>query len=117
MTFKSKRVALAVAQALGIGSAVAMIATPANAAERIEVTGSIIKRVEQEGSLPILTLDRNYIEQTGFTTATELIQSLPSMQNFVPTSSSVNGGGGGVATAALHALPSKYTLVLINGQR
>ena len=117
MTFKSKRVALAVAQALGIGSAVAMIGTPANAAERIEVTGSIIKRVEQEGALPVITLDRKYIEDTGFTTATELIQSLPSMQNFVPTSSSVNGSGAGVATAALHALPSKYTLVLVNGQR
>ena len=32
-------------------------------------------------------------------------------------SASVNGGGGGTATAALHALPSKYTLVLIDGQR
>ena len=117
MKFKSRRVALAVAQALGIGGAVAIIATPVYAAERIEVTGSIIKRVEQEGNLPIITLDRKYIEESGVTTATELIQQLPSMQNFIPVSSSVNGGGGGIATAALHALPSKYTLVLVNGQR
>jgi iron complex outermembrane receptor protein len=39
------------------------------------------------------------------------------MQGFVPSSSSVNGGGGGGTTAALHALPSKYTLVLLDGQR
>ena len=48
---------------------------------------------------------------------TDLIQLLPAMQDFVPASSSVNGGGGGVTTAALHSLPSKYTLVLIDGQR
>ncbi len=39
------------------------------------------------------------------------------MQNFVAPVNSVNGGGGGIATAALHAMPSKYTLVLVNGQR
>ena len=39
------------------------------------------------------------------------------MQGFVPASSSVNGGGGGITTAAVHSLPSKYTLVLVDGQR
>ena len=39
------------------------------------------------------------------------------MQNFVANSASVNGGGAGIATASLHALPSKYTLVLIDGMR
>ncbi|MDP9057015.1 MAG: TonB-dependent receptor [Pseudomonadota bacterium] len=39
------------------------------------------------------------------------------MQGFVPASSSVNGGGAGVTTAAIHSLPSKYTLVLVDGDR
>jgi iron complex outermembrane receptor protein len=118
MKFKTKRVALAVAQALGVGGAIAIVGTPAHAQDlRITVTGSSIKRVETEGALPVITLDRAAILQTGAQTAADLIQSLPSMQNFVPTASSVNGGGGGIATAALHGMPSKYTLVLINGQR
>ena len=29
----------------------------------------------------------------------------------------MNGGGAGVTTAAVHSLPSKYTLVLVDGQR
>ena len=55
------------------------------------------------------------IEKSGATSVTDLIQMLPSMQNFVPAASSVNGGGAGVTTAALHSLPSKYTLVRLSG--
>ena len=131
--FKRKPLALLVAQLVGAASLIA--ASPAVFAqattgtnleadvptpqklERITVTGSAIKRTQTEGSLPVLTLDRAAIEQTGFTTATELIQSLPQVQNFVANSASVNGGGGGTATASLHALPSKYTLVLVDGER
>ena len=39
------------------------------------------------------------------------------MQGFVPAASSINTGGGGATTAALHSLQSKYTLVLLDGQR
>ena len=81
------------------------------------VTGSSILRTQVEGALPVLTLDRQYIEQSGATNATELIQQLPQVQNFVASSTGVNGGGQGNTTAALHALPSKYTLVLIDGVR
>ena len=85
--------------------------------ERVEVTGSAIKRIEAEGALPVSVLTAADIKKTGATSVTDLIQMLPSMQGFVPAASSVNGGGGGVTTAALHSLPSKYTLVLLDGQR
>jgi iron complex outermembrane receptor protein len=85
--------------------------------ERFTVTGSSILRTQVEGALPVLTLDRQYIEQSGATNATELIQQLPQVQNFVAASTGVNGSGQGNTTAALHALPSKYTLVLIDGVR
>jgi iron complex outermembrane receptor protein len=83
----------------------------------VEITGSSIKRIQKEGSLPVQVLTAAEIKQTGATSATDLIQMLPSMQGFVPSSSSVNGGGAGVTTASLHSLPSKYTLVLLDGQR
>ena len=115
---KRKPLALFLAQAIGAGSFIA--ASPyviAQERERFTVTGSSISRTVTEGALPVLKLSRPYIEQSGATNATELIQSLPQVQNFVANSASVNGGGGGIATASLHALPSKYTLVLIDGMR
>ena len=85
--------------------------------EKIEITGSSIKQIAQEGALPVMVLTKAEIERTGATSVTDLIQNLPAMQGFVPVSSSVNGSGAGVTTAALHSLPSKYTLVLLDGQR
>jgi iron complex outermembrane receptor protein len=92
-------------------------ATDRSAHAAVEITGSSIKRIQKEGSLPVQVLTAAEIKQTGATSATDLIQMLPSMQGFVPSSSSVNGGGAGVTTASLHSLPSKYTLVLLDGQR
>ena len=85
--------------------------------QRVEITGSSIKRIAKEGALPVQVLTTEDIKKSGAASASDLIQMLPSMQGFVPSSSSVNGGGGGATTAALHSLPSKYTLVLLDGQR
>ncbi len=85
--------------------------------ERVEITGSAIRRVAAEGALPITTITRADIEKSGVTTVTDLIQRLPSMQGFTAVADSVNGGGGGTTTASLHALGSRYTLVLLNGRR
>jgi iron complex outermembrane recepter protein len=83
----------------------------------IVVTGSSIAQKLDSSSLPVTILSSEEIAKTGFTSATDLLQSLPGMQGFVPASSSVNGGGAGITTAAVHSLPSKYTLVLVDGQR
>ena len=83
----------------------------------VEITGSSIQRIAKEGALPVQIITQEEIRRTGATSATELLQALPAMQNFVPASSSINGGGGGATTAALHSLPSKYTLVLLDGHR
>lgn len=85
--------------------------------ERVEITGSAIRRIDAEGALPVTVLKREDIERSGAATVTELIQMLPSMQGFTTASQSVNGGGGGTTTASLHGLGSAYTLVLLNGRR
>ncbi len=90
---------------------------PAATLEEVVVTGSSIAQKAEQSSLPVTILTDKDIAKTGLNTATDLLQNLPAMQNFVPASSSVNGGGAGVTTAALHSLPSKYTLVLVDGQR
>src|SRR5580693_2390694 len=83
----------------------------------IVVTGSSIAQRLDSSSLPVTLISSEEIAKTGFTSATDLLQALPGMQGFVPASSSVNGGGDGVTTAAVHSMPSKYTLVLLDGQR
>lgn len=85
--------------------------------QRVEITGSSIKRITKEGALPVQTLTQDDIAKTGATSVSDLIQALPSMQGFVPQSSSVNGSGGGLETASIHGIGSAYTLVLLNGRR
>lgn len=120
-------VARAIAQAFG-GLAVCAIAPIAFAQqssptadtqklERVEVTGSSIKRIQAEGALPVQVVTREDIERSGVQSVTDLVQRLPSMQGFVVSADSVNGGGGGVSTASLRSLGANYTLVLVNGKR
>jgi iron complex outermembrane recepter protein len=85
--------------------------------QRVEITGSSIKRINKEGALPVQTLTQDDIAKTGATSVADLIQALPSMQGFVPQSSSVNGTGAGLETASIHGIGSGYTLVLLNGRR
>lgn len=107
--------------ASGVVMGAGMLAQPAfaqdAAPQRIEITGSSIKRIAVEGALPVQTLSKAQIEQSGATTAADLIASLPSMQGFTTSSASVNGGGGGTQTASVHGIGESYTLVLLNGRR
>lgn len=126
MKLKMKSMPLAILQVIATGALSAFVA-PATAQQaadannapiqRVEITGSSIKRIQKEGALPVQVLSQEEIKKTGATTATDLLQALPAMQGFVPAASSINTGGGGGTTAALHSLASKYTLVLLDGQR
>lgn len=85
--------------------------------QRVEVTGSSIKRIASEASLPVQTFNQKDIKKTGVTTVTDFIQQIPAMQGFSVAADSVGGGGGGVTTASIHDIGAAYTLVLLNGRR
>jgi iron complex outermembrane receptor protein len=106
------------ASLISLGAMAVETSAPGPSTDLVEiiVTGSSIAQKLDSTSLPVTILTSEDIAKTGFTSSTDLLQNLPGMQGFVPASSSVNGGGGGVTTAAVHALPSKYTLVLVDGQ-
>jgi iron complex outermembrane recepter protein len=112
LTPLTKAIAMAI-----LGGAFAASGTMAQETQRVEITGSAIKRIAAEGALPVITLTKEDIEKSGATTARELIQALPSMQGFTTAADSVNGGGGGLTTASIHNLGEIYTLVLLNGRR
>ncbi|MHA4870007.1 TonB-dependent receptor domain-containing protein [Duganella sp. PWIR1] len=115
---RSVRIICAGGLALGMhASAMAQQAADTDVVARVEITGSSIKRIAKEGSLPVQTLTRADIEQSGVQNVADLVAQLPSMQGFITSSASVNGGGGGVQTASIHAIGTQYTLVLLNGRR
>lgn len=100
--------------------AISMMAMPVLAqsgAQRVEITGSSIKRVAAEGALPVQTISQAEIKRSGATSVTALIQAIPAMQGFTNIADSVGGSGGGITTASLHDVGEQYTLVLLNGRR
>ena len=115
--FKRSKICSAALAALGGTLLVTSLPVLAQGEQRVEITGSAIKRVQAEGALPVFTLQSADIDRTGAASVTDLIRLLPSMQGFTTTSDSVNGGGGGTTTANLRNLGDQYTLVLLNGRR
>jgi iron complex outermembrane recepter protein len=114
--FKRTQISTCALLALG-GLTVLSTAVQAQEVQRIEITGSAIRRINAEGALPVTTITREEIEKSGAKTVAELLQALPAMQGFTTTSESINGGGGGTTTVSIHALGNAYTLVLLNGRR
>ncbi|CAM3318564.1 TonB-dependent receptor [Shewanella violacea] len=99
-----------------INGANAAEATQVAEIERIQITGSSIKRTDMEGALPVTTFSEEDIAKTGVTSVPELMQQIPAMQGFTVGAQSV-GAGNGSQTASLRDLGSDYTLVLLNGRR
>lgn len=96
--------------------AMAQTAAPDQAIQRVEITGSSIKRLATETVLPVTVMRQEDIARTGATTAQDLVNLIPG--NFGGTVAANNVGATGVAsTANLRSLGSKYTLVLLNGRR
>src|SRR5581483_12508614 len=90
---------------------------PATELEKVEVTGSRIKRVDIETTNPVFTIDRKTIESTGAATLGELLQSTPVVTGVVTNTQVNNGGGTGKADVSLRGLTSSRTLVLLDGVR
>ena len=88
--------------------------------EEIVVTGSRIARSSDLASAsPVLTLDRDAIEESGYNNLQELLVKLPAAGNGTFTTrvnnqdSTANGAGG----ISLRGLGADATLVLVNGRR
>ena len=83
--------------------------------ERIEVTGSRIKRVDVETASPVQITSSEEIKLSGFTRVEDLMNSLPQVEAS-ETAFQANGASG-VATLDLRGMGSQRTLVLVNGRR
>lgn len=115
MAFQRKKLASALAFALGGGAIVA--AAPVLAQDiRIEVTGSNIRRVEAEQASPVQTLTRQSIESAGFQTINEALQTI-SAAGFALDDRFGNGFAPGAGGLNLRNLGFNSTLILVNGRR
>lgn len=115
-----KRTKICTAAMAAISGAVLVTSMPAVAqstdGQRVEITGSRIKRVDAEGALPVTTYTREDLEATGVTTVAEFVRTMPFAQagNFRPQSGS---SWAGFAGADLRGLGGERTLILLDGKR
>jgi len=88
--------------------------------ERVEITGSSIKRIEGESALPVQVITRKELDQSGATNVEQFMQGLGvALQGNNNTVAASNSGAatGGVSGISLRGLGSQRTLVLIDGKR
>ncbi len=93
------------------------VATPApKEIEKIEVTGSHIKRIDVEGVSPVVTVNRADMDKSGYNSISDVMRDL-SVNSFGSARESSGSNAAGVAEVDLRGLGSSNTLVLLNGQR
>lgn len=113
--FKRTRISTGVLLALG-GALIAPVASQAQDSQRIEITGSRIKRTDAETASPVQRFTREEIERSGAATINDLLQRIASAGAGIDdrvTNGFAPGGGG----LNLRNLGFNSTLVLINGRR
>jgi iron complex outermembrane receptor protein len=116
MRFSIKRVLVAVAAALA-GATTAAFAQQTQKVEKIEVTGSNIKRVDAEGPAPVQIISREQIERSGSSTVAEVLRNLPANSTASFDETFTGSFARGSAGVSLRGLGQKSTLTLINGRR
>jgi iron complex outermembrane receptor protein len=87
--------------------------------ERVEITGSSIKRVDGEAALPVQVIKREEIERSAVTTAGELLAKISASAGNISESASLSdiAGQRGFSGANLRGIGVSSTLVLLNGRR
>lgn len=117
--FRKNKVCQAVMLALGGSLALAAMPTLAQDAQRVEITGSSIKRAESEGALPVQVITRDEIARSGVQNTEELVGSLSAISSSggVANATGVGSSTYGLSTISLRGLQGARTLVLVNGRR
>ncbi len=119
--FKRSRVSAGVLVVLGAMSAMPVAAQ--STGQRVEITGSAIKRTASETALPVTVIRADDLARQGVTNAEQAIARIAAVQSNFGASSSIGGTTGGKAEADLRGLGgplnanANKTLVLLNGRR
>jgi outer membrane receptor protein involved in Fe transport len=87
--------------------------------EKYVVTGSNIRRLDQEKVLPVTVLDRDMMEARDASQAADLLTALPQITGMPGNETATLGATarGDNSSISLRGIPSSNTLVLLNGRR
>jgi iron complex outermembrane recepter protein len=106
---------------LGLGAFNAAQAQTADAPamQRVEITGSSIKRAQAEGALPVQTVTHDDIAKLGVTNTEALLSQITANTAVggFNSASSVGSSTYGESTASLRGIGANKTLILVNGRR
>lgn len=107
---KSVRLAMAFgAAATALPAAQAIAEEGAEEIEKIEVTGSRIKRADMEGANPVQVITRDDMVVSGIANMGDLLQEIPAVAG-AGTNTAVNNGGSGAIRVSLRGLGRKEQL-------
>ncbi|RZQ53206.1 TonB-dependent receptor [Pseudoalteromonas phenolica] len=109
-------VAISIAAILPVFSSQAVAEESVTQIEKIQVTGSRIKRSDMETSSPVTIIGADEIKSSGAVTIDDVLQDLTAAGGAM-TNPGVNNGSGDNATINLRGMGSQRTLVLVNGRR
>jgi iron complex outermembrane receptor protein len=87
------------------------------AIQKVVVTGSAIKRIDGETSVPITVLKMSDLKKQGITTIEQVMANISASQSSTGTSQAVGASTGGASFADLRGIGANKTLVLLNGRR
>ncbi|MCG9737191.1 TonB-dependent receptor [Shewanella insulae] len=113
---KAVRFALISGAATAALSAPAVYAADEDSVERIQVTGSRIKRTDMETATPVTVMSAEDMAKQGFTNIQDALESLTSTTSAM-TTQSVHGFTPAASSISLRGAGANRTLTLINGKR
>ena len=97
-------------------TAVAQETEEAKKVERIEVTGSRIKRTDMETAQPVLAISQEDISRSGLVSVGDVLKEISTNGAALGLQTN-NGNTGGASRVNLRNCSSNRTLVLVNGRR
>ncbi|MBM7073311.1 TonB-dependent receptor [Shewanella sp. 202IG2-18] len=101
---------------IAVGVAQAAGESGDSSVERIQVTGSRIKRTDLESANPVTVLDASDLSNQGFTNVQDALENLSATTGAV-TTQSVHGFTPAATAISLRGAGANRTLTLINGKR
>ena len=84
--------------------------------EKVEVTGSRIRRTDFEGPTPVMIIDRKTLDDSSYNSVGDVLRDLP-VSNFGSQRETTGTTTSGSSTVNLRGQGSTNTLVMINGAR
>ncbi len=115
--FKRTKVCVAALTAIGAAAVPGWASAQSTTEQRVEITGSAIKRIDAESAVPVTQFRVEELKAQGVTSVEQILQLLSAAQVTQTSSQQVGSGTGGASFADLRGIGASKTLILLNGRR